>query len=167
MGRKPSKDHSIERIDNNDDYHPSNCKWATRKEQGRNKRTNHIVTHNGTMKCLSDWEDETAIAAATIRARLKYGWSESEAVTTPLNEKRPNVHTCMRPPPKTDCGSSNFNSKLTTEEVEKVFVLRSQGMSFAKIGKHFGGMTKTAIRSIIIGTNRKDEHSKYCHHLSQ
>src|ERR1700679_453274 len=52
MGRRPSKDHSIERKDTNGNYDPSNCVWATRKEQGRNRRNNQIVVIRGITKHL-------------------------------------------------------------------------------------------------------------------
>ena len=47
MGVRPSMNHTIDRIDNDGDYEPSNCKWSTRKEQANNKRNNTIVHFNG------------------------------------------------------------------------------------------------------------------------
>jgi len=55
MGERPSKYHSIDRIDNNGNYEPNNCRWATNLEQGRNKRKLRLVTINGQTKCLAEW----------------------------------------------------------------------------------------------------------------
>lgn len=55
MGERPSKYHSIDRIDNNGNYEPSNCRWATSLEQGRNKRKLRLVNINGQTKCLTEW----------------------------------------------------------------------------------------------------------------
>ncbi len=55
MGRKPSKLHSIERIDNNKDYSPDNCKWATKREQAQNRRTNRYIIWDGQKLCLQEF----------------------------------------------------------------------------------------------------------------
>ena len=55
VGLRPSKNHSLDRIDNNGNYEPQNVRWATRREQQRNKRNNRLITYNGETKCLSEW----------------------------------------------------------------------------------------------------------------
>lgn len=67
---------TIERIDNNGNYEPDNCKWATRKEQNRNKRSNWIIELKGERKLLMEWIDQlglTAKKAKNIRGKLRYG----------------------------------------------------------------------------------------------
>lgn len=54
MGPKPSPDHSLDRIDNNRGYFPSNCRWATRDEQNRNKRDNQYIVYKGKRMVVHD-----------------------------------------------------------------------------------------------------------------
>lgn len=77
MGVKPFKEASIERKNNDGNYEPCNCKWATRTEQGGNKRNNIILTHNGEAKTLLEWSKAVDIKASTLRDRYHQGWSHA------------------------------------------------------------------------------------------
>lgn len=72
MGERPDG-MTLERINNNDNYTPENCKWATRKEQQRNRRNNLYITYNGKTQCAKDWAVEMGVNYITLRRRYKTG----------------------------------------------------------------------------------------------
>lgn len=72
MGPRPSKKHSIDRIDNNGNYCKENCRWATQEEQNSNTRQNFYITHNGETKTLAQWERKTGISKTAIKYRINF-----------------------------------------------------------------------------------------------
>lgn len=70
MGPRPSTAHSIDRIDNNGDYGPDNCRWTTIDVQQANRRNTVYLTHNGARRTLKEWADITGIALNLIRMRV-------------------------------------------------------------------------------------------------
>ncbi len=87
MGEVP-EGYQIDRINNDGNYCKSNCRWATRKEQNRNTRRNHYITHDGKTQCLSAWAEEFNINYNTLYSRIfRSGWSIEKALTTPIQNK--------------------------------------------------------------------------------
>jgi len=86
MGIKPYGK-SLDRINNNDDYYPKNCRWATDIEQARNKSTNRLITAEGQTHPMVVWAEKMQIPYAVITYRLAKGWSEEAAVLTPYTRK--------------------------------------------------------------------------------
>jgi hypothetical protein len=81
MGMKPSKQHSIERKDNNGNYTPDNCRWATLYDQLRNTSRSRMIDVNGRPMCITDAAIAFGINKETLRNRINKGWSVTDALT--------------------------------------------------------------------------------------
>jgi hypothetical protein len=90
MGPRPSINHSIERINNSRGYNPKNCHWAHRVDQQRNTRRNHFLTVYSETLTISAWAELTGISKNTILKRVRSGWSDQDAVTTPVDVRMRN-----------------------------------------------------------------------------
>lgn len=97
MGPRPSPKHSIDRKNNAGSYScghceecsekgwPSNCRWATQKEQSRNTRVNYLVEHGGETKCVAEWAEQYGIKPTILYSRLvALGWTFEKAISWPV-----------------------------------------------------------------------------------
>ena len=83
MGERPDN-MSIDRIDTNKGYYKENCKWSTAQEQANNTRSNNYITHNGKTLTHSQWSRMLGKNSMLVGRRIRSGWSEDRAVTTPV-----------------------------------------------------------------------------------
>lgn len=91
MGPRPDG-YTLERIDVNGNYEPSNCKWDSWANQHKNKRTNVWLTLNGERRLLMDWAEIVGIDKKVLANRYKQGWTDEEILTIPLVKERKRNH---------------------------------------------------------------------------
>ena len=90
MGPRPSSKFSLDRIKNNGDYTPKNCRWSTGKDQQRNKRCNRIIRFDGVSRPQIYWLEIYKLPKTTFTNRLKRGWSLRRALTEPCVKTKNN-----------------------------------------------------------------------------
>lgn len=83
---------TLDRIDSSKEYSPKNCRWATYKQQGNNRKNNHLLTYNGETHTISEWSEIVGISDKVIRERInRYRWTAEKALTTQVRPFRRKV----------------------------------------------------------------------------
>lgn len=113
MGERP-EGCSLDRIDNNGNYEPRNCRWVGQKTQHQNKTSNVLLTLNGRTQCLSAWAEELGVGITTLGARKRKGMTDEEVLTQPVGrwqEKKPTPVTKKPPLACSNCHSAAVPSR--------------------------------------------------------
>lgn len=133
----------LERKNNNGNYQPGNCKWATAKEQQNNRSSNHKVEFQGVIRNLSQWAKEAGMSHETLLDRLKRGWTMEEAIST--HPTSPNRFK------KVKRGSAHAFAKLDEQKVCSILIDPRSSYHIAKAY----GVAPNAIRQIRDGLTWK------------
>ena len=129
MGERPS-DMQLDRIDNEGPYCKENCRWATRKEQARNKRTNRKVKLGDEERTISELAEMSGIGWKTIEGRLNSGWSVEDAIQTPQIKK--------------------YQRCLSEDDVREIRRMHREGVPRKSIYEAFSQASRVQISLIIL-----------------
>lgn len=117
MGKMPEANMELDRINNEDNYCKENCRWATRKEQTRNRggeRATRLYTFNGKTLCIADWAKEIGITPQSLQKRLNKGWPLELALSPEKRDSDPSKRVIKTEPASKGKTVRNKNNKFIT-----------------------------------------------------
>lgn len=136
IGRRPSADLTLERRDNNGNYCPENCYWASRTIQANNRSVNHLVTIDEQTKTLAEWARDKGIPYACLRHRLDSGWSAEDALCATVRQH------------------------MSVEDARTVWKMRLSGLLQRDIAKSLN-VTESNICAILTGYSWKNIYREF------
>lgn len=131
MGTRPSPQHTLEREDNDGDYEPGNCRWATRLEQAQNTRRNVLVTWRGRTECVTEWARIIGIPRRALVLRLR---------TWPLDRAMTYAPSAT--------GPAHPLAKITGEKALEIVSAAAAGASQRRVATMFGVSQATVSRVV-------------------
>lgn len=129
MGERP-KGFDLDRINNDGNYEPGNCRWISHKQNARNRSNNRLLTHQGVTRTLAEWAEVTGLGVA-LQGRIRNGWSVEDALTKPLrprSEWTPDEIAILR---------ANYCGKGALRHCQQLFPQRSR-LSIAHMASKLG-----------------------------
>lgn len=133
MGKKPSPQHSLDRIDNSKGYSKENCRWASPTEQIDNRDCTNLITANGKTQSLARWANELNVSYEAIRGRFRKGWPHDKIVNFPYKTKK----------------KQHSNKKTYSEEAINQIINWTNGGTSQREIKRMTGFSCVAIARII------------------
>lgn len=136
LGRRPSAELTLERRDNNGNYCPDNCCWASRTTQANNRRVNHIVTFDEKTQTVAQWAKDKDIPYSCLRNRLDAEWNIEDALRLPAKQR------------------------LSTEDARSIWKMHVTGHPNRAIANQFS-VTESNISMIITGRSWRSVYREF------
>lgn len=117
MGERPPR-MTLKRENNDGDYAPNNCRWASMQEQNRNKRNSRLVTANGQTMTAAEWGETSGPSRRVIMGRIRLGWRDHEIINTPVRPRKPSG-SIMPPGAAAACRKAAINMHTVQDRIRR------------------------------------------------